>query len=197
MPTLSAGCISPRPCWLPKAWQPTFRVAGQAHFPRLLLPTRLPPPPTRNNRCRFGTRILATRPNRRTHHRRSIRGLEATGHLHPRSPAAVRPLFPATPSTSTPNQGIAWTASVQTSTDLALTKPTGTSPHKTRPPSAMPTVRIKSIPTAATSAATSPNWHICRPPLSTRRGPPPTTSTHTAIPFPRPSETYVHTKKPH
>ena len=48
-----------------------------------------------------------------------------------------------------------------------------------------PPFASKSIPTAATSAVTSPNWRTCRPPSSTRRGPSPMTSTHTAYPFPK------------
>ena len=111
--------------------------------------------------------------------------------------SSCAPTISATPSTSTPTKASRGQPPSKPAPTPRSTKPTGTSPHKTRPPSATPIVHIKSIPTAATSAVTSPNWRTCRPPLSTRRGPPPMTSTHTATPFPRPSETCVHTKKPH
>lgn len=111
--------------------------------------------------------------------------------------SSCAPTISATRSTSIPTKASRGQPPSKPAPTPRSTKPTGTSPHKTRPPSAMPTVRTKSTPTAATSAVTSPNWHTCRPPSFTHRGPPPTTSTHTATPFPRPSETYVHTKKPH
>lgn len=126
----------------------------------------------------------------------SIRGLEATGHLHPVLQQLCAHYFCHALNLD-PNQGIAWTASVQTGTDPALNQANWQL-------AAQDTATVRYAhrshqidPTAATSAVTSPNWRTCRPPSSTRRGPPPTTSTHTAIPFPRPSETYVHTKKPH
>lgn len=126
----------------------------------------------------------------------SIRSLVATGHLHPILQQLCAHYFCHALNLD-PNQGIAWTASVQTGTDPALNQANW---HLAAQDTA--TVRYahrshQIDPDGSYIRSYLPNWRTCRPPSSTRRGPPPMTSTHTATPSPRPSETYVHTKKPH
>ena len=192
MPYLSAGCISPR-LLRRKLGKPTFRWLDKLIFRdycyQLAYHRRLPETtdaaPVREywRHGQTGVPIIDA----------SIRGLEATGHPHPVLQQLCAHYFCHALASTQPRHRV---DSLRPNWHRPCAQPSqpGTLPPKPRPPSAMPTVRTKSTPTAK-SAVTSPIGAPAVHPHP-RREPPPTTSTH-GYPFPRPSETYVHTKKPH